>query len=502
MTNETIIAEIIDDETIDGSIELVGVKGEPGIGITTAQAGDSTQNNGYTVTPVTFNKSDGSKTTVDIRSKNGLDGNNGITPTIGENGNWFLEEVDTGKPSRGIQGLPGQDGENGQDGTDGVSITTITSGDPTQNDGFTVTPLTINKSDDSNVTINISAKNGIDGTVSFDNLTEEQKAQLKGEKGNDGLTPIIGANGNWYLDDTDTGKPSRGEQGVQGQPGQDGENGTDGISITTITTGDPTQSDGFTITPLTFNKSDSSNIVVNVSAKNGMDGQDGTNGTDGQDGISPNISVKTNTNDEYVLTITDADGSFDTPNLKGQGGSTGTVDYTELINKPKINNVELNGNKTLNDLGIQQTVVSETQPTDSSVKVWIDPSGDSIVVPEKTSDLINDSGFISSESDPTVPNHVKNITQNNINSWNEKSNFSGSYNDLSNKPDIPSSTSDLTNDSGFITNTVSNLTNYTKTSDLSDVATSGSYNDLSNKPTIPTFSYDSSSGTLTITTGA
>ena len=39
---------------------------------------------------------------------------------------------------------------------------------------------------------------------------------------------------------------------------------------------------------------------------------------------------------------------------------------------------------------------------------------------------------------------------------------------------------------GLINNSVNNLTNYTKTSDLSSVATSGSYNDLSNKPTIPT----------------
>lgn len=36
--------------------------------------------------------------------------------------------------------------------------------------------------------------------------------------------------------------------------------------------------------------------------------------------------------------------------------------------------------------------------------------------------------------------------------WNNKSNFSGSYNDLSNKPTIPSKTSQLNNDSGFVTN--------------------------------------------------
>lgn len=36
---------------------------------------------------------------------------------------------------------------------------------------------------------------------------------LKGDKGDPGITPHIGENGNWYLGDTDTGKPSRGEKG-------------------------------------------------------------------------------------------------------------------------------------------------------------------------------------------------------------------------------------------------------------------------------------------------
>lgn len=50
---------------------------------------------------------------------------------------------------------------------------------------------------------------------------------------------------------------------------------------------------------------------------------------------------------------------------------------------------------------------------------------------------------------------------------------------------VPTNVSDLSNDSGFITNSVDNLTNYTPTSSLATVATSGSYSDLSNKPTIP-----------------
>lgn len=67
----------------------------------------------------------------------GAGGENGVTPHIGENGNWYIGNTDTGKPSRG---------ENG-------------------------------------------------------------------------ITPHIGENGNWYLGDTDTGKPSRGEKGDSGDAG-------------------------------------------------------------------------------------------------------------------------------------------------------------------------------------------------------------------------------------------------------------------------------------------
>ena len=49
--------------------------------------------------------------------------------------------------------------------------------------------------------------------------------------------------------------------------------------------------------------------------------------------------------------------------------------------------------------------------------------------------------------------------------------------------DIPTTTSDLTNDSGFITSSA--LTPYVLSADLASVATSGSYDDLINKPTIP-----------------
>lgn len=52
----------------------------------------------------------------------------------------------------------------------------------------------------------------------------------------------------------------------------------------------------------------------------GQTGQTGPAGADGTDGFSPTITVKTSTGDTYILTITDAKGSYDTPNLKGSGG--------------------------------------------------------------------------------------------------------------------------------------------------------------------------------------
>ena len=161
--------------------------------------------------------------------------------------------------------------------------------------------------------------------------------------------------------------------------------------------------------------------------------------------------------------------------------TSGTSDYNELVNKPQINSVELQGNKTLDELGIQ---AKGDYALSEDVNAQISELQEEI--PTKVSQLTNDAGYITAETDPTVPTWVKGITEDNISNWNNKSNFSGSYDDLTDKPTIPTTTSQLINDSGFIDVTVDNLENYTLTEDLSDVATSGSYNDLSNQPTIPT----------------
>ena len=61
-----------------------------------------------------------------------------------------------------------------------------------------------------------------------------------GPAGADGVTPTIGENGNWYLGETDTGKPSRGEQGLKGDTGDQGPQGLPGPTGPGVPTGGTT----------------------------------------------------------------------------------------------------------------------------------------------------------------------------------------------------------------------------------------------------------------------
>ena len=52
--------------------------------------------------------------------KPGAAGADGVTPHIGDNGNWYVGGTDTGKPSRGATGAPGKDGADGKPGAAGA----------------------------------------------------------------------------------------------------------------------------------------------------------------------------------------------------------------------------------------------------------------------------------------------------------------------------------------------------------------------------------------------
>lgn len=55
-------------------------------------------------------------------------------------------------------------------------------------------------------------------------------ASIEAVKGDPGITPHVGANGNWFIGETDTGVIAEGKNGKDGADGKDGTNGKDGYT--------------------------------------------------------------------------------------------------------------------------------------------------------------------------------------------------------------------------------------------------------------------------------
>lgn len=151
-----------------------------------------------------------------------------------------------------------------------------------------------------------------------------------------------------------------------------------------------------------------------------------------------------NTLDRYILKKTVEDNYV----LKESGKQLSTHDFTdELYNKLigiDINNIEV-------DLHEYQKIVDNNLDTDSKeITKAINEVNKKI--PTKTSQLNNDSDYIVRNE---LHNHdnidvLNNITSIDINKWNNKSDFSGQYNDLKGLPKIPSKVSELTNDNNYV----------------------------------------------------
>ena len=179
-----------------------------------------------------------------LHGMKGDKGDPGDTPFIGENGNWWIGDTDTGIPATGDKG------ENG------LTPFIGTNGNWWIGDTDTGIPAT-------------------------------------GDKGEDGLTPYIGSNGNWWIGGTDTGIPATGDKGETGQTGANG-----------LTPYIGTNGNWWIGSADTGIRAAGQNGKGGADGKDGQDGKDGADGKDGLDGIGI-ADLVINENGELVVTLTD-----------------------------------------------------------------------------------------------------------------------------------------------------------------------------------------------------
>ena len=274
--------------------------------------------------------------------ENGGGGGGTFDVTIGDNGNWYINGVDTGKPSRGEQGPAGPEGPEGPQGEQGPAGADGAPGPegpqgpagadgapgaqgPAGSDGFSPTVTTVSIEGGTRVTITDA-----DGEHTFD--------VMNGKDGGAAATPTIGENGNWYINGEDTGKPSRGEQGPKGEQGPQGPAGADGEDGAQGPQGPegpqgPAGKDGAP-GPQGPEGPQGEQGPQGPAGEDGAQGPAGADGAPGAQGpkgdpgaagFSPTVATEAIEGGTRV-TITDAEGphSFDVLNGTGGGGSSET----------------------------------------------------------------------------------------------------------------------------------------------------------------------------------
>lgn len=158
----------------------------------------------------------------------------------------------------------------------------------------------------------------------------------------------------------------------------------------------------------------------------------GAAGATGADGFSPSATVE-KVGDTATITITDKDGTTTASISDGSGGGTG--DYEDLENQPQINSVTLVGNLSSSDIGVASATHTHTtsQITDFPSLATVATTGDyddltdKPTIPSKVSDLTNDAGYITgyTETDPVfTASAAHGITSSDISTWNSKSTVS------------------------------------------------------------------------------
>ena len=137
---------------------------------------------------------------LDLKIESG-GGGVGLTPHIGDNGNWWIGDTDTLKPARGEQGLQGVRGERGLQGERGAQ------GER-----------------------GIQGLQGVQGLQGLPGVKGDAGAKgEQGERGLQGLQGARGLQGERGLPGADGAKGDKGEQGERGLTGAKGDKGSDGL---------------------------------------------------------------------------------------------------------------------------------------------------------------------------------------------------------------------------------------------------------------------------------
>ena len=217
------------------------------------------------------------------------------------------------------------------------------------------------------------------------------------------------------------------------------------------------------------------------------------------------------------------DSSFATTvQLSTKANTVHTHDYADLENKPTLFSgkyIDLLDKPTIpsktseltNDSNFVDTIALATKANLTHSHSYSDLEDKPVLfsgayadltgkptIPTKISELTNDSSFATTSQLNTELNKKANTSHTHVYSdiLDAPVSFSGNYEDLINKPTIPTKVSDLENDENFATtsqlnsglNTKANSTHTHSYAELEDLPTlfSGNYNDLLNKPKIPT----------------
>ena len=221
---------------------------------------------------------------------------------IGENGNWWVGNEDTGVKA---------------EGTDGAGIKETIVEDLKDDDGNVIGhKVTITYTDDREPTV-IEILDGKDGK---DAITPEFKVE-------DGILYITydvdkaDADKVWVeLGNVKGDKGDKGETGADGTPGQNGTNGTDGkdgLGVKSV----EINAEGHLIITYTDDTTKDLGNVMGTDGTNGTNGSNGTNGTDGVDGKTPTFKLEEN--GDIYLRYDESEEWTLLGNIMGQTGAPG-----------------------------------------------------------------------------------------------------------------------------------------------------------------------------------